>query len=86
MLSFHRLLTFMNLSLSFLKLQMNHVRNLHRIHVYGSDMPEPCGSFDKLSTDYKLHSRIIENIKSVGYVTPTPIQIQAIPVMLHVSI
>ena len=48
-------------------------------------MPEPCESFDKLSSDCKLHSRIIENIKSVGYVTPTPIQIQAIPVMLHVS-
>ena len=65
---------------------MNHIRNVHRIHVYGTDIPEPCESFDKLSSDYKLHSRIIQNIQSVGYVTPTPIQIQAIPVMLHVSV
>lgn len=66
--------------------QVNHIRKVHRIHVHGTDIPDTCESFEKLSTDYGIHSRIIQNIKAVGYVTPTPIQMQAIPVMLHVSI
>ncbi|KAL4237336.1 DEAD (Asp-Glu-Ala-Asp) box polypeptide 52 [Mactra antiquata] len=63
--------------------QINHLRNLNRVHAHGSDVPDPVESFDQLKTEYNIHSRIIQNIETVGYKKPTPIQIQAIPVMLH---
>ncbi|KAL3873510.1 hypothetical protein ACJMK2_036618 [Sinanodonta woodiana] len=63
--------------------EINHVRNQHRIHVYGTDIPVPIVTFEELSSQYKLNPQIIKNIKAVGYQIPTPIQMQAIPAMLH---
>ena len=34
---------------------------------------------------YKVPSYIVKNLSSAGFYSPTPIQMQAIPVMLHVS-
>jgi superfamily II DNA/RNA helicase len=34
---------------------------------------------------YSLSSVLLENIKKSGYTVPTPIQTQAIPIMLQVS-
>ncbi|XP_052766131.1 probable ATP-dependent RNA helicase DDX52 [Mya arenaria] len=62
--------------------QINHVRNVNRIHVYGTDVPEPAESFDELKSRYNINARIIENIQGVGYTSPTPIQMQAVPAML----
>ena len=36
-------------------------------------------------TEYRLHTDIVENIHKAGYVGPTPVQMQAIPIMIHVS-
>ncbi|XP_053408363.1 probable ATP-dependent RNA helicase DDX52 isoform X1 [Mercenaria mercenaria] len=63
--------------------QINHVRNINRVHAYGTDIPEPVETFEELKAKYNIHSRLIQNIEAVGYKSPTPIQIQAIPVMLH---
>ena len=35
---------------------------------------------------YKLAPYMIENVTKRGYQSPTPIQMQAIPLMIHVSI
>jgi len=65
-------------------LQVNHFRNQHHIHVYGTDIPEPVATFEQLQTEYGVDARIMLNIKSLGFHTPTVIEMQAIPVMLHV--
>ncbi|KAK6180767.1 hypothetical protein SNE40_008759 [Patella caerulea] len=59
------------------------LRKLHRIHVHGTDIPPPFEDFKQLGEMYGLHRLLLENIKTVGYSKPTPIQIQAIPVMMQ---
>ena len=67
-----------------LSFQINHIRNINRVHVYGTDIPPPVLSFEQLAEEYNLHKQIVKNIASMGYSTPTPIQMQAIPAMLQV--
>lgn len=57
---------------------MNHYRNINNINVVGKHVPEPAKTFD----DFKVDSDIIENLKKCGYEEPTPIQKQAVPIML----
>ncbi|XP_065503173.1 probable ATP-dependent RNA helicase DDX52 [Caloenas nicobarica] len=63
--------------------KINRFRNKHRINVQGTDLPDPIATFDQLQKEYKIHPKIIENIQAAGFQVPTPIQMQAIPVMLH---
>ena len=58
--------------------RINHLRKVNRIYVNGSDVIEPIVSFDDLDVD----QNILDNIKRSGFVGPTPIQMQAIPLML----
>ncbi|KAK1157548.1 putative ATP-dependent RNA helicase DDX52 [Acipenser oxyrinchus oxyrinchus] len=62
---------------------VNGIRHKHKIYTHGSDLPDPVTSFEQLQEEYKIHPRIIHNIKEAGFQGPTPIQMQAIPVMLH---
>uniref|UniRef100_A0A8V1AJU6 Probable ATP-dependent RNA helicase DDX52 n=1 Tax=Gallus gallus TaxID=9031 RepID=A0A8V1AJU6_CHICK len=63
--------------------KINRFRNQHRINVQGTDLPDPIATFDQLQKEYKVHPKVIENIQAAGFQVPTPIQMQAIPVMLH---
>uniref|UniRef100_H3AX40 ATP-dependent RNA helicase n=1 Tax=Latimeria chalumnae TaxID=7897 RepID=H3AX40_LATCH len=63
--------------------KINHFRNKHKIYVKGTDIPEPVGTFEQLQQEYRIHPKIIQNIKEAGFEMPTPIQMQAIPIMLH---
>ncbi|CAH1800505.1 unnamed protein product [Owenia fusiformis] len=62
--------------------KINHFRNQHKINVYGTDIPDPVESFQQLCDEHVFSSKIIENISESGYKAPTPIQMQAVPVML----
>ena len=62
--------------------KVNHFRRQNRIHVYGSDVPDPVETFKQLQVDYSLHHQVVANLEAVGFSTPTPIQMQAIPVMM----
>ena len=66
-------------------LQANAFRNAHKIYVSGPDVPDAVGSFAELQESYKLPTYLRRNITAAGYTQPTPIQMQAIPLMLHVS-
>jgi len=70
----------------YIVLQVNHFRNQRHIHVYGTDIPEPAATFDQLQTEYSIDARIMSNIQSMGFHTPTVIEMQAIPIMLHVGL
>ncbi|MXQ84494.1 hypothetical protein E5288_WYG020657 [Bos mutus] len=65
------------------KERLNFFRNKHKIHVQGTDLPDPIATFQQLDQEYKINSRLLQNILDAGFQTPTPIQMQAIPVMLH---
>lgn len=65
---------------------MNRIRSQHRINVHGSDIPDPVCTFDELQSEYHLNSRILQNLRDAGLCSPTPIQMQAIPLMMHVSV
>ena len=60
------------------------MRNQLKVHVHGTDVPDPMETFEDLQNHYNIHPKIIENIQNVGFEKPTPIQVQAIPVMLQV--
>ncbi|XP_018567286.1 probable ATP-dependent RNA helicase DDX52 [Anoplophora glabripennis] len=59
--------------------EINHYRNINNINVVGRHVPEPAKSFD----EFKVDEDIIENLKKCGYEEPTPIQKQAVPLMLE---
>ncbi|KAI8353964.1 P-loop containing nucleoside triphosphate hydrolase protein [Mortierella sp. GBAus27b] len=54
-----------------------------KIRVYGTDIPNPFRSFEGLATQYHLEPYLRRNILASGFKSPTPIQMQAIPVVLH---
>ncbi|XP_076836054.1 putative ATP-dependent RNA helicase DDX52 [Brachyhypopomus gauderio] len=63
--------------------KVNQIRHKNRINVHGTDIPDPFTTFEELRQEYDLDTRIIQNIKAAGFQTPTPIQMQAIPLMMH---
>ncbi|KAB1265284.1 putative ATP-dependent RNA helicase DDX52, partial [Camelus dromedarius] len=65
------------------KEKINFLRNKHKIHVQGTDLPDPIATFQQLDEEYKINARLLQNILDAGFQIPTPIQMQAIPVMLH---
>lgn len=65
------------------KEKINFIRNKHKIHIQGTDLPDPIATFQQLDQEYKISSQLLQNILDAGFQIPTPIQMQAIPVMLH---
>uniref|UniRef100_H3BZU3 Probable ATP-dependent RNA helicase DDX52 n=1 Tax=Tetraodon nigroviridis TaxID=99883 RepID=H3BZU3_TETNG len=63
--------------------KVNRIRSQHRINVHGSDIPDPVCTFDELQSEYHLNARILQNLKDAGLSSPTPIQMQAMPLMMH---
>ncbi|KAK7367849.1 hypothetical protein VNO80_09868 [Phaseolus coccineus] len=57
-------------------------RKQHNVHVSSYNVPSPLQSFDKLKTRYNCSSYLLRNLKELGFKLPTPIQRQAIPVLL----
>ncbi|KAI1320804.1 RNA-dependent ATPase rok1 [Mortierella claussenii] len=65
------------------KEQLALFRNHLKIKVYGTDIPNPFRSFDGLAQQYEVDPYLQRNILASGFKKPTPIQMQAIPVVLH---
>ncbi|CAH1232663.1 DDX52 [Branchiostoma lanceolatum] len=63
--------------------KLSEFRNKKRIHVQGADIPAPVTSFQELQGVYGIHAQILNNLQGLGYDEPTPIQMQAIPLMLQ---
>ncbi|XP_030378158.1 probable ATP-dependent RNA helicase DDX52 [Scaptodrosophila lebanonensis] len=63
--------------------QNNIFRKQHNISVLGKHVPAPIESFSELSSEpYKLLPRLLQNLLNYGFAEPTPIQMQALPVLL----
>ncbi|XP_052361540.1 probable ATP-dependent RNA helicase DDX52 [Oncorhynchus keta] len=63
--------------------KVNRVRMQHRINVHGCDVPDPVCTFSELQSEYDLNPRVLQNLSAAGLTIPTPIQMQAIPLMMH---
>lgn len=57
------------------------MRNKNHISIVGRRVPRPMVNFNQLSEEYNVASDLMENIFKCGYTTPTPIQMQAIPLL-----
>lgn len=44
--------------------------------------PDPLTSFEQLKSKYRISKRLIENLKSQGYIMPTEVQIGSLPILL----
>ncbi|RUS23508.1 P-loop containing nucleoside triphosphate hydrolase protein, partial [Jimgerdemannia flammicorona] len=58
-------------------------RKQQRIRVYGTDVPNPFRTFDDLASRYEIRAYLRQNLTNAGYDMPTPIQMQAVPIILH---
>ncbi|THU55954.1 hypothetical protein C4D60_Mb11t12100 [Musa balbisiana] len=58
------------------------LRKKYGIHVSGHGVPPPLESFVELSSGYNCKPYILHNLSELGFRQPTPIQRQAIPVLL----
>ena len=59
-------------------------RKQHKIKVYGTDVPNPFRTFEDLASPaYSLDPILYNNLMTAKYTTPTPVQMQSIPIMLH---
>jgi superfamily II DNA/RNA helicase len=54
--------------------------------VIGRSVPPPVEDFKKMQEEFHLAPTLIQNLQNSGYIDPTPIQMQAIPIMLQVWI
>ncbi|XP_041808488.1 probable ATP-dependent RNA helicase DDX52 [Chelmon rostratus] len=63
--------------------KVNRIRSQHRINVHGCDVPDPVCTFEELQSEYRLNPRVLQNLKDAGLNSPTPVQMQAIPLMMH---
>ncbi|POO01608.1 DEAD-box ATP-dependent RNA helicase [Trema orientale] len=57
-------------------------RKKHNIHVSGNNIPSPLTDFAELSSRYGCSAKLLRNLAELGFKEPTPIQRQAIPVLL----
>ncbi|KAI9303451.1 P-loop containing nucleoside triphosphate hydrolase protein [Cunninghamella echinulata] len=58
-------------------------RKEHNIKVYGTDVPKPFETFlDLTQAPYNLSDNLLKNLVQHKYNSPTPIQMQAIPIIL----
>ncbi|KAI3948197.1 hypothetical protein MKX01_014796, partial [Papaver californicum] len=57
-------------------------RKKYGIHISGHNVPSPLQNFAELSSRYKCEPYLLHNLAELGFKEPTPIQRQAIPVLL----
>lgn len=63
--------------------EANKFRKQNRIKVYGTDVPNPFRTFEDLASPaYDLNPILYNNLTTLKYTTPTPVQMQSIPIML----
>ncbi|XP_063974301.1 probable ATP-dependent RNA helicase DDX52 [Diachasmimorpha longicaudata] len=62
--------------------KINQFRNSNKISVVGRRVPDPIVSFEDLAR-HGVRADLVENLGQCGYKEPTPIQMQAMPILLE---
>ncbi|KAI9350582.1 putative ATP-dependent RNA helicase DDX52 [Zopfochytrium polystomum] len=63
--------------------EVNIFRKRFKIKTVGTDVPNPVPSFTVLADRFNLAPYLRQNLTSLGFARPTPIQMQSTPIMLH---
>jgi ATP-dependent RNA helicase DDX52/ROK1 len=63
--------------------EVNAFRNRLQIRVSGTDVPHPAATFRSMNITDDLKPIILKNVEESYWKEPTPIQMQAIPVLLN---
>ncbi|KAL4205425.1 hypothetical protein AMTRI_Chr01g137230 [Amborella trichopoda] len=58
------------------------LRKKYGIHIAGQTVPSPLQNFEELRLRYRCRLYLMRNLEKLGFSEPTPIQRQAIPVLL----
>ncbi|QEU59579.1 Rok1 [Kluyveromyces lactis] len=59
------------------------LRKSYQGNVSGNSVPLPIGSFEDLITRFQFDKRLLNNLIENNFTEPTPIQSEAIPILLH---
>lgn len=64
------------------------IRSNHKIYVWGTDFPAPRETFEQIfeKFEHSERAKFVDNLSKFYFASPTPIQMQAIPVMLKVNL
>ncbi|XP_055389876.1 DEAD box protein 52 homolog isoform X2 [Condylostylus longicornis] len=62
--------------------KLNDFRKKNKINVAGKRIPKAIQNFEALQVDYEVPKILIDNLNCCGFYVPTPVQMQATPVML----
>lgn len=65
------------------ELRIQRMRQDHRITVFGKHIPAPLHDFHELNSLYGVEERLLKNVETCQYREPTPIQRQALPVLME---
>lgn len=49
----------------------------------GKNIPSPVTTFEELKNEYSMSDRVLQNLATATYSKPTPIQMQAMPLLLQ---
>lgn len=63
--------------------RINILRKKHKISYKGVDVPTPISTFEEFYEKFNISEQLQLNMKDIGYETPTPIQMQALPVLMQ---
>ena len=63
--------------------EVNALRNSLKIHVKGTDIPDPLTTFEEMKEKLDLNETLLGNLKNFEYDKPTPIQMQSVPLMAN---
>ncbi|CAL5219648.1 g1528 [Coccomyxa viridis] len=61
----------------------NVLRKHYQIHVKGSNVTPPLQGFEEVKKKRKFYEKLLANTKASGFTTPTPVQRQVLPLLLH---
>lgn len=64
--------------------KVNELRNKNHVNVSGHNVPALVETFQELVDEHDIPQQIVDNLHGCGYTTPTPVQMQAIPIMAKV--
>ncbi|XP_014089034.2 probable ATP-dependent RNA helicase DDX52 isoform X1 [Bactrocera oleae] len=59
------------------------IRKENLITVPGKNIPSPVTTFEELKNEYSMSDRVLQNLATATYSKPTPIQMQAMPLLLQ---
>ena len=63
--------------------RVDQLRDQHQIQVIGEDVPDPLDTFERMKDEFQVPNFLLRNLQKARFTRPTPVQMQAIPLMMN---